>query len=54
MHEDDRVVATCKFLEDDEFIKTPKFKDFWIKMKMREFEARVEINKMGAEESQHD
>jgi hypothetical protein len=41
-------------MEDDEFIKTLEFKDFWIKIKMRDFEERVQINNMGVKESQHD
>lgn len=53
-HEDERIVTSLRFIEDDEFIKTPKFKDFWVKMKMKEFKERVKMNKMGADESQHD
>jgi len=28
MEEDERIIASMRFIEDDDFIKTPKFKDF--------------------------
>lgn len=53
-HEDGRFAVSRRFIEDDEFVKTSKFKYFWVKMKMREFEERVQMKKMGANESQRD
>lgn len=32
---DERVAMSLWFIEDDEFINTPKFKHFWMKMKMK-------------------
>lgn len=44
--EDKRVAISLRFIEDDEFIKTHEFKDFWIKIKMKEFEEKKQINMM--------
>lgn len=35
MHDDERVIVSLRFIEDNEFIQTPEFKDFLFKMKMK-------------------
>lgn len=41
-------------MEDDKLRRTLDLNDFWIKIKMKEYEERVKMNKMGEAESQHD
>lgn len=51
IQEDERVVASLRFMGDDNFIHTNEFKDFWIKMKMKQFNERLKINLIGSNES---
>lgn len=41
VYEDEREIAARRFIEDDEFIKTSEFKDFWMNMKIKEFQERM-------------
>lgn len=40
-------------MEDDDFIHTREFKYFWIKMKMKQFDDKLKINLIGADDSKH-
>lgn len=51
IQDDDKVVASLRFMENDDFIYTNEFKDFWIKMRMEQLDERLKINLIGANES---
>lgn len=51
VHEDEREIVAKRFIEDDEFIKTPEFKDLLLKMKIKETQERMELVEAGIEES---
>lgn len=51
IQDDERVVASLRFMENENFIYTNEFKYFWIKMKMKHFNERLKINLIGADES---
>lgn len=49
IHGDEREIAARRFIEDDDFIKTLEFRDFWTKMKIKEIEEKMELGEVGIE-----
>lgn len=53
IRDDERIITSLRFMEDDDFIHTREFKYFWIKIKMRQFDDRLKINLIGIDDSKH-
>lgn len=51
---DEREAISAIFFEDEYFIKTQEFKDFWIQMKRKYFEELKRLKLMWIEESRHE
>lgn len=53
MQDDERIINSLRFMEDDDFIHAREFKDFWIKMKMKQFDDRLKINLIRVDDLKH-
>lgn len=53
IQDDERIITSMRFMDDDDFIHKREFKYFWIKIQMKRFNDRLKINLIGIDDSKY-